>query len=84
MYVQQQYVTIHGIMPLRACYISRQLHVSHPGRLLTNASKSVSRVAVVAGAGGAAMGVVAVGVGVARMLLRRVSCCAFVNICNQK
>ena len=78
MYVQQQYVTIHGIMPLRACYISRQLHVSHPGRLLTNASKSVSRVAVVAGAGEAALGVRAGSVWIAGARVTS----AFVNICN--
>ena len=65
-------------MPLRACYISRQLHVSQKGRLLTIAGESVSRVAVVAGAGEAAMGVCAGSVGVAGARVTS----AFVNICN--
>ena len=65
MYVQQQYATIHGVMPLRAGYITRQLYTSHKGLLLTITSESVSRVAVVAGAGEAALGVCAGSVGVA-------------------
>ena len=65
-------------MPVRACYISRQLYTSHKGRLLTIASESVSRVAVVAGAGEAALGVGAGSVGVAGA--RATS--TFVNICS--
>ena len=78
MYVQQQYVTIHGMMPLRGCFISWQLYVSHRGRLLTIACGSVSRVAVVAGAGEAALGVCAGSVGVAGARATG----TFVNICN--
>ena len=65
-------------MPVRACYISRQLYVSHKGRLLTITSESISRVAVVAGAGEAALGVCAGSVGVAGARATN----AFVNICN--
>ena len=65
-------------MPVRACYISRQLYVSHKGRLLTITSESVSRVAVVASAGEAALGVRAGSVWIAGARVTS----AFVNICN--
>ena len=59
-------------------YIRCQLSVSDKGRLLTTAIESVSRVAVVAGAGEAALGVCAGSVGVAGARATN----AFVNICN--